>query len=43
MLHLLASAGILEQSYVAASIKKGGTYVRKPGVKKVTDNKGAYS
>lgn len=34
LLTAMAGAGILEEGYVAAAIRQGQTYVRRPGVKK---------
>lgn len=36
LLRLLAQIGVLEYGYVDASINKGATMVRKPGVKKLS-------
>lgn len=37
LLHVLAKVGILQEGYVGASIKRGATFLRKPGVYKEED------
>lgn len=43
LLRALADAGLVERGYVEASIEKGATMVRKPGVKKPAPKAAAFT